>query len=51
MEIESDRVMFRSGVRHGVTLGSPIALEITNLIGGREVRMDPTLTRITSPTR
>ncbi|HHT25746.1 MAG TPA: chorismate synthase [Firmicutes bacterium] len=43
MEIESDRVMFRSGVRHGVTLGSPIALEITNLDWRQwEVRMDPT---------
>lgn len=30
MKIESDRVIFRSGVRHGLTLGSPITLEIEN---------------------
>ncbi len=30
MKIESDRVTFRSGVRHGLTLGSPITLEIEN---------------------
>src|SRR5579864_753810 len=31
MKIEKDHVVFRSGVRHGVTLGSPITLEIENL--------------------
>lgn len=30
MKIEKDRVIFRSGVRHGYTLGSPITLEIEN---------------------
>src|SRR5437660_590697 len=30
MKIEKDRVVFRSGVRHGLTLGSPITLEIEN---------------------
>ena len=30
MKIESDRVQFLSGVRHGVTLGSPITLVIEN---------------------
>src|SRR6266566_4415437 len=30
MKIEQDRVTFRSGVRHGLTLGSPITLEIEN---------------------
>src|SRR3989442_14124071 len=30
MKIEQDRVIFRSGVRHGLTLGSPITLEIEN---------------------
>src|SRR5579871_6806139 len=30
MKIERDRVTFRSGVRHGKTLGSPITLEIEN---------------------
>lgn len=30
MKIEQDEVIFRSGVRHGVTLGSPITLEIEN---------------------
>ena len=30
MKIEKDRVIFRSGVRHGLTLGSPITLEIEN---------------------
>src|SRR5258706_3895544 len=28
MKIEKDKVIFRSGVRHGLTLGSPITLEI-----------------------
>jgi chorismate synthase len=31
MKIEKDRAEFTSGLRHGVTLGSPIALHITNL--------------------
>jgi chorismate synthase len=31
MKIERDRVQVKSGIRHGVTLGSPIALEIANL--------------------
>src|SRR5215469_10879122 len=30
MKIEQDWVIFRSGVRHGLTLGSPITLEIEN---------------------
>ncbi|HLX56862.1 MAG TPA: chorismate synthase [Ktedonobacteraceae bacterium] len=30
MKIERDRITFRSGVRHGLTLGSPITLEIEN---------------------
>lgn len=30
MKIEKDKVTFRSGVRHGLTLGSPITLEIEN---------------------
>ncbi len=30
MKIERDRVTFRSGVRHGKTLGSPITLEVEN---------------------
>jgi chorismate synthase len=30
MKIEHDRVTFRSGVRHGLTLGSPLTLEIAN---------------------
>jgi chorismate synthase len=31
MKIERDRVSFRSGVRHGETIGSPIVLAIENL--------------------
>ncbi len=30
MKIEKDQVIFRSGLRHGLTLGSPVALEIDN---------------------
>ncbi|WP_071131483.1 chorismate synthase [Enterococcus timonensis] len=30
MKIEKDQVIITAGVRHGMTLGSPIALEITN---------------------
>lgn len=30
MKIEKDQVVFRSGMRHGLTLGSPITLEIEN---------------------
>jgi chorismate synthase len=30
MKIEKDQVIFRSGLRHGLTLGSPITLEIDN---------------------
>ena len=30
MKIEKDQVIFRSGIRHGLTLGSPITLEIDN---------------------
>ena len=30
MKIEKDRVIIRSGVRHGLTLGSPVTLEINN---------------------
>jgi chorismate synthase len=30
MKIESDRAEVTAGVRHGVTLGSPIALQVTN---------------------
>jgi chorismate synthase len=31
MKIEKDRVVVKSGLRHGLTLGSPLALEIPNL--------------------
>ncbi len=31
MKIETDRVQVKSGIRHGMTLGSPVALEIVNL--------------------
>lgn len=30
MKIEKDRAIIRSGVRHGLTLGSPVTLEIVN---------------------
>jgi chorismate synthase len=30
MKIEKDQVIFRSGLRHGLTLGSPITLEVEN---------------------
>ena len=30
MKIEKDRVIIRSGIRHGLTLGSPVTLEINN---------------------
>lgn len=30
MQIEKDRALIKSGVRHGLTLGSPIALWIEN---------------------
>jgi chorismate synthase len=30
MKIEKDQVIIRSGVRHGLTLGSPVTLEINN---------------------
>jgi len=30
MKIEKDQVIFRSGLRHGLTLGSPVTLEINN---------------------
>jgi chorismate synthase len=30
MKIEKDQVIFRSGLRHGLTLGSPVTLEIDN---------------------
>ncbi len=30
MKIEKDQVIFRSGLRHGLTLGSPITVEIEN---------------------
>src|SRR5919112_4998115 len=30
MKIERDRVQLLSGVRHGLTLGSPVALQIEN---------------------
>ncbi len=30
MKIEKDQVIFRSGLRHGLTLGSPITIEIEN---------------------
>jgi chorismate synthase len=43
MKIEKDQVEFLSGVRRGVTIGSPIAIQITN----RDFRIDeaPPLTR------
>jgi chorismate synthase len=31
MRIERDRVQVKAGIRHGMTLGSPLALEIANL--------------------
>ena len=31
MKIERDRVQVKSGLRHGLTIGSPLTLEITNL--------------------
>ena len=31
MKIESDRVEITSGVRHGLTMGGPITLNVTNL--------------------
>ena len=31
MKIEKDQAQFTAGVRHGCTLGSPIALQIPNL--------------------
>jgi chorismate synthase len=31
MKIERDRVQVKSGIRHGMTLGSPVTLEIANL--------------------
>src|SRR5215471_21452715 len=30
MKIEKDQVIFRSGLRHGLTIGSPITLEVEN---------------------
>ncbi len=43
MKIEQDRVTFRSGVRHGVTLGSPITLEIENKDWENwQIKMSPT---------
>ena len=30
MKIEKDQIIFRSGLRHGLTLGSPVTLEIEN---------------------
>src|SRR5579885_1651643 len=43
MKIEQDRVTFRSGVRHGVTLGSPITLEIENKDWQNwQIKMSPT---------
>ncbi|HEY0753327.1 MAG TPA: chorismate synthase [Ktedonobacteraceae bacterium] len=30
MKIEKDQVIIRSGVRHGITLGSPVTMEINN---------------------
>jgi chorismate synthase len=43
MKIEQDRVVLRSGVRHGLTLGSPITLEIENKDWENwQVKMSPT---------
>ncbi len=36
MKIERDQVVILSGLRHGVTIGSPIALQVSN----RDVRID-----------
>ena len=42
MKIESDRAIVRSGIRHGLTLGSPIALLIDNRdYANWENRMNP----------
>ena len=42
MKIETDRATVLSGVRHGRTLGSPIALEIQNRdYANWEERMNP----------
>ena len=42
MKIETDRATFTSGVRHGTTLGSPIAIHIANLdYRNWEAIMDP----------
>ena len=30
MKIETDKAVFKSGVRHGITTGAPIAIEILN---------------------
>ena len=43
MKIEQDRVILRSGVRHGLTLGSPITLEIENKDWENwQIKMSPT---------
>ncbi|HEU5368092.1 MAG TPA: chorismate synthase [Ktedonobacterales bacterium] len=43
MKIEQDRAIIRSGVRHGLTLGSPITLEINNKDWENwQVKMSPT---------
>jgi chorismate synthase len=42
MKIEQDRVIIRSGVRHGLTLGSPITLELENKDWANwQVKMNP----------
>src|SRR6187401_456127 len=42
MKIESDSVEVRSGIRHGLTLGSPIALLVANRdYANWEERMNP----------
>jgi chorismate synthase len=42
MKIEQDRAIIRSGVRHGLTLGSPITLEIENKDWANwQVKMNP----------
>src|ERR671935_2738222 len=42
MKIESDSVEVRSGVRHGRTLGSPVALQVANRdYANWEERMNP----------
>lgn len=59
MQIEKDLVEITSGVRHGYTLGSPIALEIVNedfkawvkIMGEEPIAEDETIRRVVSRPR